>query len=226
MSHPFRFPLVVMTHAAMLQSGHAHVAANSTVRFVSFPPVADSKPFELLFGEGKTLEIEIPSDLPSDPYQIPCSASWTVGKSRPEKDGKPQFTIFGTAPSLASSNQLILLVSKGPTDAGGIKIIPLDFNSQLGDRMLLFFNMAREEFAAEIGGVKFSVKPGAKQIISPKADRGKNLYHADLYYLKEKIWKPFFFANRPLDKTTRGGFSTYADPANSRLKLHAVDVSL
>ena len=226
MCHSFRFPLVVLTLAAMLQSSHAQVAASATVQFVSFPPVADPKPIELLLGEGKTLEIEIPSDLPSDPYQVPRGASWTVGKSGPEKDGKPQFNVFGTAPTLASSHQLILLFRKGPSDAEGFKVIPLDFKSQFGDRMLLFFNLAREEFAAEVGGVKFSVKPGAQRIISPKADKGGNLCHADLYYRKEETWKPFFSANWPLYDTTRGLFFIYADPASSRLTLHAVDVSL
>lgn len=214
--------LLAITLGISMQSGQGQM----TLQFVSFPAISDPQPVQLFLGEQKTLDIQIPSDVPSPPYQVPASSAWTIGKSGPEKDGKPQFTVLGTAPSLTSKHQLILLFRKGATDADGFKVVPMDFSSQFGDKMLLFINMAKEEFAAEVGGVKFSVKPGAQRIISPKADQGENLCHADLYFNSENTWKPFFSANWPLYDNTRGLFFIYSDPNSSDLKLHAVDVSL
>ncbi len=218
--------LLAIGLAATLQPILAQATDSVSVQFVSFPAVSDPQSVELVAGEGKILEVQIPSNVPSPVYQVARSGSWTLGKSGQPKDGKPQFTVFGTAPSLASTKQLILLFRKGPANADGFKVFPIDSASQFGKKMFLVLNLSREELATEIGGVKFALKPGAQQIVSPKANQGEDLCHVELYYRKEEKWKPFFSSNWPLHEDTRSMIFIYSDPVNSRIKFHSVEVRL
>lgn len=82
----------------------AQEGENVTLQFLSFPKSLDPKPVELLIGEGKTLEVEIPTNELSKTYQVKRLGTWAVGKSGVGEDGKPTFTVFGQAKRLLPPN--------------------------------------------------------------------------------------------------------------------------
>ncbi len=219
------FPSILVLACAAATAAHpCHAQSESvTLRFVSFPRIADPQSVELLVGEGKILKIEIPSNELSAPYQVKRLAIWAVGKSGEDKEGKPKFNVYGKAKALSSSKQLLLLVRKGATDADGFRIIPFDNRAtQFGSRKFLFLNATRIDIAGEVGAQKFTLKPGRHTIIRPVADQGKNLCHATFFYRKEKAWKSFFSSNWPLRDNARGLIFFYHDPRTSRLKIHSI----
>jgi hypothetical protein len=109
----------------------AQEAEKVTLRFISFPKSASPQPVELLIGGGKTLEVKIPTNALSEPYKVPRLSTWAVGKLEPAKsaDENPVFTSYGTAPALASANQLILLIRNGKENSEGMRVVPLDNNT-------------------------------------------------------------------------------------------------
>lgn len=216
-------PLLLLAWAASMHPCLAQQSENVTLRFVSFPRLAKPQPIELLIGEGKTLEIEIPSNQLSAPYSVKRLATWAVGKIGEGTDGTPKFKVYGKARALSSSQQLLLLVRKGATNADGFTIIPFDNRAtQFGSRKFLFLNATKIDIAGEVGAKKFALKPGRHTIIRPTADQGKDLCHAIFYYRKEKAWKSFFSSNWPLRDKARGLIFFYNDPRTSRLKLHSI----
>lgn len=197
--------------------------ARVTLQFVSFPRITNPETIELLLPEGKTLSISIPSNELSPPYKVPASAHWAVGNMEEGKDGKPKFKVYGKIKALSAPKQLLLLVRKGPTNADGFNILAFDNRSnKFGGGTFLFLNASHFDIAGEVGGKKFTLKPGAHNIIAPKPDAGKQLCHTTLYYRSGKETKPFFDSNWPLRKDARGLIFFYTDPKSQRLKFHTI----
>lgn len=221
--HPLsRLALVAALSLSLLPCS-AQEAENLTLQFLSFPKSIDPKPVELLLGDGKTLEIEIPTNELSKTYKVKRLSTWAVGKSDTDKDGKPIFTVFGQAKALGSAKQLILLVRKGADNADGMEVIPIDNDvTNFGGSKFLFMNAAKVDIAGEAGGVKFAIRPGAHTIIKPKANTNGRTFHTMFYFRKDNEVSPFFSSKWPLSDNIRNLIFFYHDPETKRLRMHTI----
>lgn len=196
---------------------------NITLQFLSFPKSLDPKPVELQIGDGKTLEVEIPTVELSKTYKVKRLSTWAVGKSDVDKDGKPTFTVFGQAKALDSSKQLILLVRKGADNADGMEVIPINNDvGNFGGSKFLFMNAAKVDIAGETGGVKFAIKPGAHTIVKPKAESDGRTFHAMFYFRMDNEAVPFFSSKWPISDSINNLIFFYHDPETKRLRMHTI----
>ena len=208
----------------------AQDAEKITLRFISFPKNASPQPVELLIGDGKTLQVNTPTNALSEPYKVPRLSTWTVGKFEPAKgsDTKPVFNSYGSAPALASANQLILLIRNGKENSDGMRVVPLDNNtSKFGGGQFFFMNASKVDIAGMLGGTQFALKPGKHIIIEPKETNqregvGGNLCFTEFYFRKETEARPFFSSNWPANNKARSMVFFYHDTHNDRLRMHTI----
>jgi hypothetical protein len=200
--------------------------AEITLQFVSFPKSLDPKPVELLLGEGETLEVKIPTNELSREYKVKRLDQWVFGKTIVKEEGKKSFEIYGQARALGSLKQIVLLVRKGPENADGMEILPIENNAEnFGGGIFFFMNAATVDVAGIIGDKKFSLKPGKTvtvrpQLADPKAV-SKTVY-TQLFYSKNNEPKPFFNSMWPLDDKARSMIFFYHDPFTKRLRMHTI----
>ncbi len=208
----------------------AQQAEQVTLRFLSFPKSANPQPVELLVGDGKTIEVQTPTNALSEPYKVPRLSTWSVGKSEPAKspEEKPVFKSYGSATALASDNQLILLIRNGRENSDGMRVIPLDNNTDhFGGGQFFFMNAAKVDIAGMLGGTRFVLKPGKHAIIEPKETRqgqgaeGK-LFFTEFYFRKETEARPFFSSSWPANNKARSMVFFYHDTHNERLRMHTI----
>jgi hypothetical protein len=194
-----------------------------TLQFLSFPKAMDPQPVELLLGEGKTVEVATPTNALSQPYKVKRQGGWAVGKTEVNDKGESAFKVYGKAPGLSSSKQLILLVRKGPENADGMEVIPIDNDvKNFGGGKFLFINAAKIDIAGEAGGVKFVIPPSKRTIIQPKPDENGRNFHAMFYFRKDNEARPFFSSKWPIDKQARGLIFFYHDSTTQRLRIHSI----
>lgn len=219
----FAFPLLLTVLVFSRLPCAAQEGASVTLQFLSFPRAMDPEPVELVVGEGKTIEVEIPSNELSQSHKVPRMATWAVGETVDGPDGKPVFNTFGKARALASPKQLILLVRKGKDYADGFELIPVDNQiARFGGGKFLFMNAAKVDIAGKIGEDKFALKPGRHVIVKPKMKAGERTLHASLYYRKDGEPKPFFSSRWPVGDYARALVFFYHDPDTERLRLHTI----
>jgi len=227
-----KFPYLSLALIALCAGSSviAQEAEQVTLRFLSFPKSASPQPVELLIGDGKTLEVKIPTNALSEPYGVPRLSTWAVGQFEPakSKDGKPVFNSYGTAPALASTNQLILLIRKGRENSDGMRVVPLDNNTgHFGGGQFFFMNAAKVDIAGMLGGTQFVLKPGKHTIIEPKETRQRDgaegkLFFTEFYFRKETEARPFFSSTWPANNKARSMIFFYHDPHNERLRMHTI----
>lgn len=219
-----RFPILSALFAAVLLSSFPVVAQEVSLQFLSFPKSLDPEPVEMIIGEGRTTEVEIPSNEISKTYKVPRQRSWVFGEMVDGEDGEPEFKVYGKTPALSSSKQLIILVRKGAEYSDGFDVIAVDsISSRFGGGKFLFMNAATIPIAGEVGGEKFALKPKTHVIVQPKPEPGRQkLMHATFYYRKEDKPKPFFSSKWPYSDAARGLIFFYHDPDSKRLRLHTI----
>lgn len=208
----------------------AQEAQMITLRFISFPKNANPEPVELLIGPGETMEIKAPTNALSTPYQIKRLSTWSVGKMEPAKNAeeKPAFTSYGSAPSLASSSQIILLIRSGKENKDGMQVIPLDNQSNsFGGGQFFFMNAAKVDIAGMLGGAKFTLKPGKFTIVKPtelkqREEGGKGLFFTEFFFRKDDEARPFFSSTWPHNEKARSMVFFYQDLTNKRLRMHTI----
>ena len=194
-----------------------------TVQFLSFPKSIDPAPVELVTGEGKTIEVEIPSNELSPTYKVPRLGVWSVGQTIEGPDGDPVFQEFGRAKALGSASQLILLVRKGAEYTDGFDVLPVDNQiARFGGGKFLFMNAAKVDVAGEVGGEKFALAPGRHSIVEPKPGENGRTFLAQFYYRVDGKVKPFFSSKWPTNKQSRGLIFFYQAPDTKRLRLHSI----
>ena len=201
-----------------------------TLRFLSFPKTANPEPVQLAVGGGEAIEVKTPTNALSEPYRVPLLSTWTVGKLEPAKNAQdnPVFTSYGSAPSIASTNQLILLIRNGKENKDGMRVIPMDNNtSHFGGGQFFFMNAAKVDIAGMLGGTKFLLKPGAQTIIEPVELRKRENAAADtvfteFYFRKQDEARPFFSSSWPANKKARSMVFFYHDKHNERLRMHTI----
>ncbi|QTN32076.1 hypothetical protein HZ994_06940 [Akkermansiaceae bacterium] len=224
-----KFPvpaLVLLAFASPLIAQEPEV----TLRFLSFPKNASPQPVELLLGEGETMEVKIPTNALSQPYKVKRLSAWAVGKMEPagEADKPPSFTSYGSAPSLASPDQLILLIRNGKENSDGMRVIPMDNNTRsFGGGQFFFMNASKVDIAGDLGGTKFALKPGQRTIIAPKETKkrestGANQFFTEFFFRKEEEARPFFSSTWPANDKARSMVFFYHDPHNERLRMHTI----
>jgi len=201
-----------------------------TLRFLSFPRSVSPEPVELLIGNGETLEVRIPTNALSQPYEVPRLSTWAVGKMEPaaNEQSEPTFTSFGSAPSLASGNQLILLIRDGKENKDGMRVIPMDNNlDHFGGGQFFFMNAAKVDIAGALGGTKFVIKPGRHTIIEPtemlnREGAPPNQFFTEFFFRQEDAPRPFFSSTWPANNRARSMVFFYHDVHNDRLRMHTI----
>ena len=218
--------LVALVTACLLPvfSRAAAQEASVTLRFLSFPVIQEPTPVELVLGEGKTMEVEIPANELSPPYKVRKLSSWVFGETVQGEDAKPAFKVFGQAPALASDDQLILLMRKGAGNADGFQVIPVNgVQTAFGRGKYLFVNAAKVDIAGVIGSEKFMLKPGKHAMVDPKGEAGNSKRgQVELYFNMDNQARPFFTSMWPLGDGARSLVFFYHDPESDRLRLHTI----
>ncbi|MFN6269994.1 MAG: hypothetical protein ACK40T_06335 [Akkermansiaceae bacterium] len=219
------FGLFALTLSAMAQE-----AQMVTLRFISFPKSANPEPVQLLIGPGETMEIKAPTNALSTPYRVKRLSVWSVGKVEPakSKDEKPTFISYGSAPSLESSDQIILLIRNGKENLDSMQVIPMDNRSNnFGGGQFFFMNATTVDIAGMLGGSKFSLKPKSYIIIKPaelkqREEEGKGMFFTEFYFRKDDDVRPFFSSTWPHNEKARSMVFFYHDPHNDRLRMHTI----
>ena len=196
------------------------------VQFVSFPKAADAKPVELLIGEGETMLVEIPTNSISPIYKVKPLTQWIIGKTTTDENDESTFDVYGQAPSISSTKQLILVIRKGKDDAGGLKLIPLDYSqSSFRGGNYFLMNATSVDIAGAIGTGKFSLKPRKHTLLAPQPTKIKSdrkYCFAKFFYRKEKNIQPFFSSTWRFNNRARSMVFFYHDPGTGRLRLHTI----
>lgn len=210
----------------------AQQADQVTLRFLSFPKSRSPEPVELVIGSGKVIEVKTPTNALSEPYTVDRLASWSVGKLEPDpnKDKPPIFTSYGSAPSLSSSDQLILLIRNGSENKDGMRVIPLDNNTRnFSGGQFFFMNASKVDIAGMLGGIQFALKPGKHTIVAPKevgrrdGEAGAaNTFFTEFYFRRESEARPFFSSRWPANEKARSMVFFYHDLHNERLRMHTI----
>jgi hypothetical protein len=197
-----------------------------SIQFVAFPIIVDAEPVELLLADGKTITVELPTNRLSPIYKVKPMTQWALGKSSKDDEGEFVFETYGKAPSITSTNQLILVLRDGAKDSDGLKLIPMD-NSivNFGGGKYLFMNAATVDIAVEIGDVKARLEASQHKMIQPKPSKseGKRKYlFVNLYFRKGKEAVPFYDSTWRYSENARCMVFFYHDPNTQQLRTHTI----
>ena len=219
-------PLYLLVSFSWLLIHAAFAEGEIELQFVSFPKSPDAKPVELLIGEEQTILVEMPTNSISPVYKVKPLSKWVIGKTTVDAEGKPSFDVYGQAPAISSTKQLILVIRSSKGDAGGLKLIPMDYSQAgFGGGKYLLLNAANIDIAGAIGTGKFALKSGKYTLLAPKPTKvkGERKYcFAKFYYRKEKNIQPFFSSTWRFNTAARSMVFFYNDPRTKHLKLHTI----
>jgi hypothetical protein len=198
----------------------------SSVQFVAFPLSNDPQPVELLVGEGKTLEVELPSNSLSQSYKVPALGSWALGKTVEGPDGKSTFDVYGQTRAAISEKQVILVIRKGKENSEGFELVSFDSGSKgFGGGKYIFLNGTNVDIAGDAGGTKFALKPKKHTLIAPNPsevrEERKYLY-ITLFFRKGEKATPFYSSTWRFSEKARTMVFFYHDPHNDRLRTHTI----
>jgi hypothetical protein len=197
-----------------------------SLQFVSFPITADPKPIELITGEGKTIEVELPSNSLSPAYKVPKLQSWILGKTVIGKDEKPSFKIYGQINAASAASQLVLVVRKGIADEDGYDLVCFENNaSGFSGGKYIFLNATKVDVAGKLGDLKFALKPKKHTLLAPKPSEEKNdrnYLYTTLYYRKGDEATPFYTSTWRFSEKARTMVFLYHEPHNQRIRIHTI----
>ena len=221
----FKFPCLLAVLSYLLI--HTAIAEGEIqIQFVSFPKIANAKPVELLIGEGKTIPVELPTNSISPVYKVKPLAKWVIGKTTTDDKGEPTFDIYGQAPSISATKQLILVIREGKDNAGGLKLIPMDYGkSGFSGGQYFMMNATRLEIAGAVGTGKFALKPRKYIMLSPQPTKKKGTRKycfAKFFYRNKENTQPFFSSTWRFNDKARTMVFFYHDPRTSHLRLHTI----
>ncbi len=200
-----------------------------TVRFLSFPKSVRPEPVQLQIGGGKVIEVKAPSNSLSPAYQVPRLSKWSVGKVELNEEQKPIYKEYGAAPSIASKDQLILLIRKGKKNEDGLQVMPMDNSADnFAGGEFFFMNAAKVDIAGILGGNKFMLEPGKHAVVKPgeliKRGEGEMEKVFTQFFFKNATAeaKEFFSSTWPANKKARSMIFFYHDNHSRRLRFHTV----
>lgn len=219
---PFSRFVAAILGLAALPCG-AQQAGSYELQFMTFPMTMEPLKVELLVGEGKTMELHVPSNELGPIVRVPRMSSLVFGETVMNEEQKPQFKVYGRGNPGSAPKQLILLLRRGPAmDAGfEVRAIASDLSEFSGGK-LLFVNAASKDIGGRVGGVKFAIKPGAHTIIKPGSEKNGRLAHVEFFYSKESKAVPFFSSMWPVATHYRGLVFFYHDANDAdKIQLHS-----
>ena len=201
----------------------AQAAAEVRLSFVSFPKSNEPVKAKLWLGEGRTIDIEAPSNWLSEPVKVAPMGAWAVGDMVTAADGRQVFKELGRTNAPAAAEQIVLLIRKGADNAAGFELVALDAGANgFGAGKYLFLNAAKVDVAGIVGGQKFVTAPGKHMIVKPKpADDGPT-FHAALYFRQGEEARPFFSSEWRINENARNLVFFYHDPKTRHIRLHAI----
>ena len=217
----------LLTIMVCLLSEIALAQEKVTLQFLSFPKAAKPEPLELVIGEGKTINVNIPTNRISKSYSTPLLPSWVLGKTNYDTKGKPQFQALGKTKSISNTKQLILIIRNGYGNNNGLKLIvvPND-ESKIGGGTFFFMNLTPDyEIAGKVTNSPFAIKQGKSAVIKPAASKIKGRYQyceAMLAYRKGENTRSFYTQTWRLSDKARNFIFFYQDPASKKLKMHMI----
>jgi hypothetical protein len=196
------------------------------LQFVSFPKSLDAKPVELLIGEGKTILVELPTNSISQIYKVKPQANWKIGKMVKDDEGKPSFQVYGEAPAIRATKQLILVIRSAKDDADGLKLIPMDYSeSNFGGGNYFVMNASGVDIAGAIGTSKFTLQPRKHTLLAPKPTKTVNdrdYCFAKFFYRVEENVQPFFSSTWRFNKAARSMVFFYQNGKTKHLRIHTI----
>ncbi len=219
----FKFQAFAAALALCAAPCFAQNAGKVSVRFLSFPKALEPVKLELRLAEGKTLDIEAPSNEFSPPASVDATGIWAVGETVDGPEGEPVFKEYGRTKAAASPQQMLLMVRKGETNSDGFELLALDGRiNAFGGGKFLFMNAAKVDIAGIVGEEKFVVKPGAHTIIKPRPEKDGGLAHAMFYFRKNDEPRAFFSSRWPIGDHTRSMVFFYHDPLSKHIRMHTI----
>jgi hypothetical protein len=141
-----------------------------------------------------------------------------VGKTITNEKGESVFQTYGTANSIAAKKQIILLIRKGEKNSDGFVVLPL--NGQLDEFAggnYLLINASKMQVGGIIGNKKFTLKPGQKDLLKPKASHTAGGCQVTLSYLRDDKWKVFYDTRWVVNVRYRSLIFFYQDPESGSL---------
>lgn len=197
-----------------------------SVQFISFPRAANPGTVELAIGEGRTIEVELPTNSFSPVYQVPRLVEWVLGERVEAADDEPSFHVFGRAPGVASANQLVLVIRQGANDRDGLNLVAMD-NSQagFGGGRYLVMNATRVDIGGRIGTGEFALRPQQHRLLAPgptSSNDGRDYAFARFYYRGTDGAQPFFSATWRFNERARSVVFFYHDPSTTQLRVHTI----
>lgn len=212
--------------ASLVCTAHAQRQSEVSLRFVSFPLIANAEPIELLIGHGEIIQVELPSNSLSQRYSVPPLKTWSLGKSGVDASGKFTFNSYGSTESLGTMEQIILVVRQGAGDAEGLRLIPFksDHGGFDGGKYLLL-NAANVDIAGEIGTAKFALKPMQHGLIAPKPTRiqdARQYAFARFFFRYQEDVQPFFSSTWRYNERARTLVFFYHDHRTKQLRVHTI----
>lgn len=191
-----------------------------SLRFLAFPAQNPPGTVELLLGEGKTIEVEIPGHELSRRYEVPPLASIMVGETVADSEGKPAFKIHGQAKGIAAPEQIILLLRKGAAKGDGFVVLPIGADTgAFAGGSFLFINASDVVINGTIGNLALNISPGKMRTLAPKPDFAGDICQVTLSYLKEGKTKRFYDTRWPANKDVRALVIFYQNPQTGRLGI-------
>jgi hypothetical protein len=189
-----------------------------SLRFLAFPQQDDSKPIQLLVGDGKTIAIETPGHTLSPTYRVKPLTSIVVGVTENNKLQVPVFKVLGKAPSLATSKQIILLMRKGTSNSDGFVVLPIDGDlAKFSGASFLFINASNMQVGGKIGDKIFQLKPGQKELLKPAATHAGGCCQVTLAYQNNEKWQTFVDTRWSASNGRRSLVFFYQDPETGDL---------
>lgn len=218
------FVLGIAATCALFSGATAQDSADAPMaklRVLALPPKTEHPSLQLLQGKEAAVELEISSSRLTGPYKVRNDGRWRFAETAPgDETGKPK--PLASCKAGRSSDQLAVLVRKPGNDAGygafAVNMAPAAF----GQRQFLIVNLSPGELAGELGGKKVALPPGKPVVVTPKADKGKDLCQAAFYARKGEKWHPFHSTSWPLRDKLRGLIFLYQDTGNGKIQLHAI----
>lgn len=205
--------LRIAVAAIAIQFSPAQAEGELSLQFLAFPKQTSPAPIELLIGPNKTLPIEIPGHELSPVYKMTRPTSIVVGITAKNDKGDPVFKIFGQAPPLASSKQIILLMRKGENNSDGFVILPIDGElASFSGGNYLFINACNLPVGGKIGDKIFKLKPGQRELLKPAATHEGGGCQVTLTYQDEEKWRIFYDTRWSVNKNYRSLIFFYQDP--------------
>jgi hypothetical protein len=194
-----------------------------SLQFLAFPAQATPEPIELLIGENKTITVDTPSNELSPEYKITRPEWIALGNTIKNDKGNPAFQVLAKAQPLASPKQIIILIRKGESNRDGFNMIPIDgaLNNFSGGSYLLV-NISQLGIGGLIGDKKFSLKPGQRDLLKPKATHEGGGCQVTLAYQKNETdtkGKTFYDTRWTVNDAIRTLVFFYQDPETKKIGI-------